>query len=74
MDDLKVKIGEVKQPSHLMMVEVLRLTEVCQVLVICEDLDGEGGSMEVVPPGFQGTDDCKELSVVNVIVSFGWDE
>ena len=40
-----------------MAVEVLGLIEVCQVLVICKDLDGEGGAMEVVSPALQGVDD-----------------
>ena len=56
------------------MVEVLGLMEVHQVLVISEDLDEEEGSMEVMPPGLQGTDDYKELLVINVIVSFCRDE
>ena len=55
-------------------VEVLCLMEVHQVLMICEDLDGEVGAMEVVPPRLQGVDDCEELSVVNVVVLFCWDE
>ena len=74
VDDFEVKISEVKQPSRLSTVEVLCLTEVCQVLVICEDLDGEWGSVEVVPPGFQGTDNGKEFPVVDVVVSFCRDE
>ena len=57
-----------------MMVQVLGLTEVCQVLVVCKDLDGEGGSVKIVSPGFQSVDDCEEFSVVDVIVSFSRDE
>ena len=52
MDDLEVKISEVKQPLCLAMVEVLCLTEVCQVFVVSEDLDRKEGSVEVVPLGF----------------------
>ena len=74
MDDFEVKISEVEQPLCLVMIEVLCLTEVCQVLVICEDLDGEGRSMKIVSPGFQSTDDCKEFPVVDVVVSFCRDE
>ena len=48
--------------------------EVCQVFVICEDLDGKGRTMEVVPPGFQGVDDGKELSVIDVVIAFRWNE
>ena len=74
VDDFEVKISEIEQPSCLTMVEVLCLMEVHQVLVICKDLDGKREAVEIVPPGFQSTDDCKELSVVDVVVLFGWDE
>ena len=74
MDDFEVKISEVEQPSCLVTVEVLCLTEVRQILVICEDLYGEGGTVEVMPSGLQGLDDGEEFSVVDVVVSFCWDE
>ena len=63
-----------KRKHCLTTVEVLSLMEVCQVLVVSEDMDGERGSVEVIPPGFQDVDDCKEFLVVDVIVSFSWDE
>ena len=68
MDDFQVKICKVKQPLGLAMIEVLCLTEVCQVLVICRDLDREGGSMEIVSPGFWSADDCKEFPIIDIIV------
>ena len=74
MDDFQIKVCEVKQPACLAAVQVLGLTEVCQVLVICKDLDREGEAMEIMSPGFQGTDDCEKLSVVDIIVSFCRDE
>ena len=37
--------------------------------MVCKDLYGEWGPVEVVSPGFQGTDDGEEFSVVNVIIS-----
>ena len=55
-------------------IEILGLTEVRQVLVVCEDLYGEWGSVEVMSPGLQGADDGKELPVVDVVVSFCGDE
>ena len=74
VDDLEIEVSKVKQPPRLATVEVLCLTEVRQVLVVGKDLDGEGGSMEVMLPGLQGSDDSKELSVIDVVVSFSWDE
>ena len=50
MDHFQVEVGEVNEPMGLPLVEVLGGTEVGEVLVVGEDLDREGGSMEVVPP------------------------
>ena len=57
-----------------MAVEVLDLMEIHQVLVICKDLDGERGSMEVVSPGFQGTDDGEEFPIIDVVILFSRDK
>ena len=74
MDDLEIKVHKVEQSPCLSVIKILGLTEVCQVLVICEDLDGEGRPVEVVPLGLQCVDDCEELLVIDVIVLFSWDE
>ena len=70
VDDFQIKVRKVEQPSSLATVEVLCLTEIRQVLVISEDLYGERGTVEVIPPGLQGLDDGEKLPVVDVIVSF----
>ena len=51
MDDFQVKVGKVEQSLGLVAIEVLGLTEVCQVLVVSESLDREEGAMGVVSPG-----------------------
>ena len=38
--------------------------------MVNEDLDRKGRSVKVVLPGFQGTDNSKEFSIVDVVVSF----
>ena len=48
MDNFQIEVCKVKQPPCLVAVEVLGLMEVCQVLVVSEDLDGEWRTMEVV--------------------------
>ena len=48
----------------------MRLSEVCEVLVVGEDLDRERGAMEVVAPSFQGANDSKKLMVVDVVIPF----
>ena len=42
--------------------------------MVSENMDREGGSVEVVLPGFQGVDDSEEFLVIDVIVSFCWRE
>ena len=42
--------------------------------MIGENLDGEGGTMEVMSPGFDGTDDGQEFTVIDIIVPFCWGE
>ena len=74
MNYLQIEVCKVEQPSCLVMVKVLGLMEVCQVLVVSKDLDREGGSMEVVSPGFQSMDNGKEFTVIDVIVSFSQDK
>ena len=54
-------------------VKGLGRTEVSEVFVIGEDLDREWGSMEVILPRLQSSDNGKEFSVictVDVIVLF----
>ena len=58
----------------LAMIEILCLTEVRQVLMICEDLDGEGGAMEIMSPRLQSADDGKELPIIDIVIPFCRDE
>ena len=74
VDDFQVEIRKVKQPSCLATVKVMGLMEVRQVLVVGEDLDGERGSVEIMSPRLQSADDCEELPVIDVVVSFRWNE
>ena len=57
MNHFQVEVGEVNEPTGLSPVEVLGGTEVGEILMVSEDLDGKRGSMKVVSPGFQGTND-----------------
>ena len=70
MDHLEVKVSKVDEPSCLLAIERLGLAEVGKILVVCENLYQERRAMEVVMPGFQGTDDHKEFLVIDVVVSF----
>ena len=47
----KIKFGYVEQPSGLLVIQITRLAEVGQVLVVCKDLDHGGGAKKVVAPG-----------------------
>ena len=68
MDHFQVKVSKVNEPARLAAVECLGLAEIGKVLVVSEDLHRKGGAMKIVAPGFQGTDNSKEFSVVDVVV------
>ena len=38
--------------------------------MVGEDLYREGGTVEVVAPGFQGANDSEKFSIIDIIVSF----
>jgi len=38
--------------------------------VVGKDLNWKLGAVEVVPPGFEGMDDCEEFSIIDVVISF----
>ena len=50
VDHFQIKVCEVDEPTSLSSVEVLGGMEVGEVLMVGEDLDWEGGSVEVVSP------------------------
>ena len=56
MLDDEIVVLEVYNPSHLSPVDVLCLMEVCQVLVVCQDLHNLFGSFEVVRPFIECVD------------------
>ena len=70
MVHFEIKVSEVDEPTCLSTIQHLGLAKIDEILVVGEDLDREGGTMKVVSPRFQGTDDGKEFLVVDVIVSF----
>ena len=71
MDHFEVEVGEVDQPARLTAVKRLGLAEIHEVFVVGEDLYREGGAVEIVAPGLQGANNGKELSVINVVITFG---
>ena len=55
-------------------IERLGLAEICEVLMVSEDLHGKGGTMKIVAPRLQGANDGKEFAVINIVISFGGGE
>ena len=70
MSHVEVEVGKVKKPAGLAAIQRLRLSEVCEIFMVSEDLDWEGGAMEVVAPRFQGANDGKEFTVIDVVIPF----
>ena len=69
MDHFKIEVSEVNEPACLPAIERLGLTEIGEILVICEDLHWKRRAMEIMVPRLQSVDDSKELSVIDVVVS-----
>ena len=51
-------------------IEVMWLSEVGQVFMVHEDVDRVWGAQEIVAPGVQGAHDCKQFSIIDIIISF----
>ena len=71
MDHFEIEVSEVDKPACLLVIERLRLMEIGEVFVISKNLHWEGRTMKIVVPEFQGTNDCKEFPVIDVVVTFG---
>ena len=52
MDHFQIEVGKIEEPTGLSAVEVLSLAEVGKVLMVGEDLDRDGGALEIMPPSF----------------------
>ena len=52
------------------MVKVLDLMEVHQVSMICKNLYREWRSVEIMSPGFESLDNCKEFMIIDAVVTF----
>ena len=74
MDHFQVEVSKVNEPTRLAAVERLGLAEIGKVLVVSEDLHQKGRAMKIVVPGFQGADNGKEFTVIDVIVPLGGGE
>jgi hypothetical protein len=59
MGNPKIKVSEVKKPMGLTTVQVLWTVKEGEVFVICKSLDRERGTVKVLTPGFEGTDNGK---------------
>jgi len=64
----EVKPGEVQGPLCLAVVQLVGLSEVRQVLVICVDLKLLIGAFKEMPPLLQCTHDHQHLFVMDLVV------
>ena len=74
IDHLEIEVCKVNEPMSLVAVEILWLVEVCQVFMVSENLDWERGALEVVAPGSETSNDCKEFVIVDIVLSFSGGE
>ena len=52
----------------------MRVFKVRQVLVVGDDGNRMRCTLNVLTPFGEGKDDCKEFSVIDVVVPFSWEE
>jgi len=52
----------------------LGFLEYLEILMVREDFDVMGGSFEVVTPFFESLNDGKEFLIIDIIVSFSFNE
>src|SRR6267154_1542262 len=68
--EFKVKLIQGKLPASLAAGKVLSGAEVKEVLMVGKDNDRVWVPFEVMAPSLQGSDDGKEFSIIDLIVSF----
>ena len=66
--DDEVELRKVFRPSDLAVGEEFGCGKIFQVFVVCDDIDCFGGTFEVVVPGLESFENCKQLFVMDVIV------
>ena len=54
------------------MIEIMGLSEIGQIFVVCEDLDCGGGPQEVMAPGVQSLHDGKQFMIIDIVIVFSW--
>ena len=67
----KIKVLKKQGPAGLPSGEFARILEIREVLVIGEDGDGVRSPLQVLFPFHKSEDNGEELSIVNVVVTFG---
>ncbi len=61
---------QLSNPLSLSSIYFLRLSKVLEILMICPDLEVLVGAHKIVSPFFKSEHDCKELFVINLVISF----
>jgi len=61
--------GKFSDPG-LVTIEFLGFTEVFKVLVVCPNLKWDRGSHEKMTPLCESSHDCKELTIINLVILF----
>jgi hypothetical protein len=68
----KIEILQEFHPSGLPASDLLWLTEVLEVFMICSNVDGMVGAEEVGAAAFESIYNGSHLFIVDVVVSFSW--
>jgi hypothetical protein len=60
------------RPVYLALSKDLRSRKVLQILVVRDNIDQKGSTLEIMTLMREGIENCQEFLVMRVIVEFGW--
>ena len=68
----KAELGKVLRPTGLSMSEDFCGREVLKVFMICEDVNRNTRTFEVVSPDTESLEDRQQFFIVGIVVEFWW--
>ena len=70
----EVELQKKLRPASLTTRQNLRSAEVLEVLVVCDNVNWDRRTLEVMPPLLKGHENCQEFFVMGVVIDFSGSE
>ena len=68
--DNQIELREEFRPMSLTTHQNLGCTEIFKIFVVCDNINRDRGTLEIMPPSSKGCKDRQEFFVVSVVVDF----